>query len=209
MDRKVKIAVFILLLFYTVGIIGIVFESTRSFILSLSGLNLLLTIGVFVWANESYSLKFFSFSFLIVLLGYLIEVLGVHTGLPFGDYAYGNSLGIKLLEVPLIIGINWLLLVFCTNGIVSKYFQNSFLIAFCAGFLMIFLDFFIEPLSHLLDFWYWKSNVIPVKNYMAWFVVSFAFHYLFSKFELKIKYELACFVFCVQCTFFAILNVFL
>jgi putative membrane protein len=40
-----------------------------------------------------------------------LEVVGVKTGLIFGEYKYGSTLGIKLFEVPLIIGFNWVFVI--------------------------------------------------------------------------------------------------
>ena len=40
-------------------------------------------------------------------IGFSAELIGVHSGMLFGNYSYGNNLGLKLAEVPLIIGINW------------------------------------------------------------------------------------------------------
>ena len=37
---------------------------------------------------------------MIVLIGFVIEVIGVKTGYVFGSYSYGDSLGFKILEVP-------------------------------------------------------------------------------------------------------------
>src|SRR4051812_12976794 len=38
---------------------------------------------------------------------YGIEVLGVHSGVPFGDYRYGTALGPALWGVPIVIGLAW------------------------------------------------------------------------------------------------------
>jgi putative membrane protein len=39
-------------------------------------------------------------------------MLGVHTGILFGNYKYGNALGLKLNDVPILIGINWFIVVY-------------------------------------------------------------------------------------------------
>ena len=39
--------------------------------------------------------------------GLAVEVVGVHTGLPFGRYRYDSSLGPQLLHVPVIIALAW------------------------------------------------------------------------------------------------------
>jgi len=44
--------------------------------------------------------------------GMLAEVVGVATGLPFGAYAYSDSLGAKLLGVPLVIPLAWAMMAY-------------------------------------------------------------------------------------------------
>ncbi len=66
----------------------------------------------------------------IFLISYFVEVAGVRTGLIFGPYSYGRGLGLKLLDTPLLIGLNWVLLVYCTAAIFEKipvghYWKNS------------------------------------------------------------------------------------
>jgi len=39
--------------------------------------------------------------------GLVVEAIGVRTGLPFGDYGYDDSLGTRLLDVPLIVPLAW------------------------------------------------------------------------------------------------------
>jgi len=39
--------------------------------------------------------------------GLAIEAVGVATGFPFGSYVYGDALGPKLLDVPLVVPLAW------------------------------------------------------------------------------------------------------
>jgi len=50
----------------------------------------------------------------VSIIGFLIEVIGVKTGYIFGRYYYGQSLGYHLLSVPLLIGLNWGVLLYST-----------------------------------------------------------------------------------------------
>ena len=40
-------------------------------------------------------------------IGLLAEILGVHTGLPFGSYTYADTLGPKFAGVPVVIPLAW------------------------------------------------------------------------------------------------------
>ena len=55
----------------------------------------------------------------IACLGFFIEVIGVKTGFIFGSYYYGAAMGIKILAVPLLIGLNWSILVYSTSLVVQ------------------------------------------------------------------------------------------
>lgn len=48
------------------------------------------------------------------------EIIGVNTGILFGDYAYGTVMGPKLLGVPFLIGINWFVIVFCCGSLMQE-----------------------------------------------------------------------------------------
>jgi len=72
-------------------------------------------------------------------VGFGVEVLGVKTELIFGSYHYGESLGYKWLSVPLLIGVNWCMLLYCTSQL-SK-FKNFIINALFGAALMVVLDF--------------------------------------------------------------------
>ena len=116
---------------------------------------------------------------IIAFFGFSIEVLGVKTGYIFGSYHYGNSLGFKLKSVPILIGINWAILLYCTAQFAQT--KNPILNAFIGAFLMVALDFFLEQNAAKFDFWYWKNNIIPMQNYLAWFTISLTLNLIFQK----------------------------
>ena len=52
---------------------------------------------------------------LTMFLGFGVEVIGVETGLLFGDYEYGSGLGPKVLKVPMLMGVLWWILLLGTH----------------------------------------------------------------------------------------------
>ena len=66
-------------------------------------------------------LRFFIFAFSI---GFLVEVIGVNYGIIFGNYTYGKVLGFKVLNVPLMIGVNWFFLSIACGGISDIFFNK-------------------------------------------------------------------------------------
>ncbi|EMR01775.1 carotenoid biosynthesis protein [Cesiribacter andamanensis] len=141
-------------------------------------------------------------------MGYGVEVLGVHTGAIFGEYWYGGAFGPKVLEVPLLIGLNWLVLVYCCGTICQRLALPTPLKAALAAALMVGLDFFIEPISARYDFWYWQENIIPAQNFIAWFITAFLLLVLFYVLPIRRGNFLALPLYIMQLLFFASLLLF-
>jgi putative membrane protein len=147
------------------------------------------------------------YALVVFVCGFLIEWVGVETGRIFGSYFYGNNLGIKLFDVPLIIGINWLLLSYCSSVIASNIIgnKNAVLLSAIGALLMVLVDFFIEQRAPDFDFWYWQNNVVPLQNYTAWFAFAFAFNFLFFKLHINNKNPIAPVLYLLQLLFFVAL----
>jgi putative membrane protein len=131
--------------------------------------------------------------------------MGIHTGFPFGNYEYGQTLGFKLFEVPLVIGVNWLLLVYLTGNLFAKKIKNDWLAACLAALLMVAIDFFIEPVAINLDFWSWEGNIIPISNYLGWLGVSFIIQLLYRKSGFLKENKISSYLLINLTMFFAIL----
>jgi putative membrane protein len=120
-------------------------------------------------------------SALVFVIGFAVEWIGVHTSLLFGIYWYGANLGPKLLNVPLIIGVNWAMLSALTSAIGSKLFKQLTLQVVGSALLMTGMDWLMEPVAVKSDFWHWKNGIIPVYNFVCWFLVSLVTNWIFIK----------------------------
>ncbi len=174
---KEQWSVFILLLFHLVGVIGLASPFHDLFAL-LSPMNLLLTLGILVVNHQGTTKKLLLVGSAVALIGYLAEVIGVHTGAIFGTYHYGKNLGFKVAEVPLIIGVNWFILVYasayCAQHLTKNWKKFQWLKYPIGAGIMVSLDFLIEPIAIQLDFWQWQDNHIPVQNFIGWFLIALA-----------------------------------
>lgn len=198
---KKNIPIIVICVFHLVGLVG--FIKNPDFFKLLSPVNLLLSVGLILWSSQQKNSQFYSALLFVTFLGFGVEVLGVKSGAIFGSYYYGNSFGFKLFSVPLLIGINWGILLYATAQLST--FKNGFFNALFGAFLMVFLDFFIEQNASKFDFWYWENNVIPFQNYMAWFIISFLFNLIVQKHLSKKKNNAAKAFYFVQLVFFAAL----
>jgi len=169
-----------LTLAYLAGIIGLRLPATASLFQALVPLNLLASLVLLLLFHTDWNRSFLFYGVLALLVGFWVEVLGVQTGFVFGEYAYGPTLGWKWLDVPLIIGVNWLMLTYCCGTLCDRLPVPVYLKAMLAASLMVLLDIFIEPVAVQLDFWTWFGADVPLRNYLGWWVVSlvlFSFWY--------------------------------
>ena len=195
------------MVFYTVGVFGISIPELRNQVIALTPFNLLLTAVLLIWGLGIYTLKVFYAICSAFILGYLIEVVGVASGVLFGEYQYGNPLGWKLFDVPLIIGVNWFILSFSSLGIVGRFISNKVFKVVLASLLMMFLDVLIEPVAINLDFWTWAKVDVPFQNYVMWFFSAIFINSIVCVFVREIDFKTSVFVFLAQVYFFTFLNV--
>jgi uncharacterized membrane protein len=202
------VSIFILVVLYGVGIGGIL-SAHRAWFLDLTPLTLLISCTLLLLNQHQWNVLFTLTLLITWSVGYGIEVAGVHTGMIFGEYTYGETLGWKWLEVPLIIGCNWLLLVYTTGVVVARLRIPRVMRAVTAAALMTLLDLLIEPVAIAYDFWSWKLGSPPLQNYIAWLAVSFSLAMLFQYTPFLKKNRVAFVVLVLQFVFFGILNLLL
>ena len=208
-------------LMYIVGTLGLIFPYTQPYFKLASAFNLWISLILLLLFHKQYNKPFIVTAIVIFLAGFFIEVIGVHTGIIFGKYWYGQTLGTKVLGVPLVIGANWLLLIYCSTVITQKIFEilkeklpqnllfdSIFLKSVFASSLMVCLDYLIEPVAIHLDFWHWQNEQIPIQNFQAWFLIAFLLNYTFLRGKFTKSNPLAILIFTLQFAFFVSINIF-
>lgn len=195
------IAAGILWLFHISGIIGISLGHLDWFA-SRTSLNLIiLGLVLFIYFPVN-RLKLWSIFIALASIGIFVEYLGVNYGLFFGEYSYGENMGPKIGGVPWLIGLNWALLTFITGAIANYLANHWFLKSLLGTFLMLFLDIFMETSAPIFDFWEFKGGYAPIDNYIAWGIVAFIMHIIFSALKLKGNLMISLHMFFVQLVFF-------
>ncbi len=198
-----------LFIFYAIGLAGMVIPYTHEIFKALVPLNLLLNVGLLLVYHGNITMRFVFYAFLIFFLGLLIEILGVETGVIFGEYAYGTTLGPKIFHTPLMIGVNWFMLVYITLTISHRFFEVRYFRVLMAAVMMVVYDFALEPAAIALNMWSW-GGAVPMQNYIAWLVISFILIYISDHARLvEPKNKIAAPLFYVQILFFIGLDVFL
>ena len=203
---KHKLAAYFFVIYYAVGVIGLSLPTTRQLFIGLMPLSLLLSSTILLFFHKRWRKTDMLIFVIIALAGYLIEVLGVHTGQVFGSYYYGRALGFKLFDTPLLNGLNWLMLTYCVYAIMEDTKLFWPLKALMAAVLMVVYDIVMEPAAIRLDMWSWGGGPIPLQNYQAWFVISLVFLVTMHMAGIKMKNKVAPWLFGSQFVFFLLLN---
>jgi bisanhydrobacterioruberin hydratase len=200
---KLYFSVFIVWLFHISALIGIALGHEAWFIPK-TPLTLGLCLGLIVWNIPKLMPKDLLALVVPFAIGMIAEMLGVNFGLIFGHYQYGNNLGIKILGVPLMIGVNWVILTYATVAIAQKLSHHLLISSIVAALLMVLLDVSIEQLAPRFDFWRFQNGVVPLQNYVGWFGVSLVGNIIFGTMFKKGNFTLALHIYCAFYVFFTV-----
>jgi bisanhydrobacterioruberin hydratase len=196
---------------YTAGALGLFFKPTKLIFQILTPFHLLAVV-IFLFSAQKIDKRLVIYILGIALMGFSIEYLGVKTGILFGVYDYDKTLGFKVMEVPPLIGVNWLIMVYIgtiTGFHIFKEKSNRLLIALFCGLSITAIDYFVEPVATKTDMWTWEGGSPPLQNFICWFIFGTSMSYIFQPF-LNHRYNCrAVFVFGLQLFFFAFLYFFL
>lgn len=200
-------AVRFLYLIYFVGIIGHISEAVRPLMLTITPYVLLISGAIiFYFLIRDAKQRIIIFATILYSMTFIVEVIGVKTGLIFGNYFYGDTLGFKFFDVPLIIGFNWVLIILGSIFIAEQVNNKPLLTALLAGTLALLFDVILEPVAVKLNYWGWENNIIPLKNYLAWFLITFFSSLMYDAFKLNLKNRIIEQYYIIQLLFFLILS---
>ncbi len=221
-----NIALFLALLFHVSGAIGMILTPYKDWFISYTPFTLLVMFVLLLLTQEQKNSWFWLFVVLCFITGLAVEIIGVNKGWIFGEYVYGDVLGPKLLNVPLLIGVNWFTAVYCAANLV--YVLNEWLFkklgndmrpsiavmlfAFVTDAAMVttFFDWIMEPTAVQLGFWKWlPAGEIPLYNFICWFVISALLQTAFRLFKFPKPNQFAVHLLIIELLFFLVLQTFL
>ena len=208
-DNKelIYFSIFIVWLVNISGFFGILSDQ-KDFFLSSSPYVLTMTLFLLV-LNNSIDKKFLTRLFFIFLLGLSVEIIGVNFSFFFGEYKYGDNLGVKIFDVPIVIGFNWVLLIILTGNFANRIFPKSIIGKVLFGStMMILLDLLIEISAPKLDYWEFTTNPVPLSNYFWWFIFSIIFHLIYQSNNNK-EFLVSTNILVIHFLFFGLLALFL
>lgn len=210
--KKLKIAKQIplyFIVFYIVGLILFAVPFTRELFISITAFTLLLVIGIVFYFHHQWNNKTFIVFASIILLSFLLEMIGVSTGKLFGNYQYDNGLGLKLFDTPIIIGLNWLFLVYASQSIASRISQKSISKIVIGATLMVTYDLLMEWVAPTMNMWHFTTPYPPIENFVTWFMAAIIFHTLLVVSNINVENKHARSLFWIQMGFFLIIAIFM
>ncbi len=204
-DKWILITRIFLVIFYGVGVAGFLIPATHDLFQRLVPLNLIISTVLLFLFHQNWSLRQVAVFSALAFSGYFIEVIGVQTGIIFGDYAYGKALGLKIFGTPLLIGLNWLILIYCIYVLFPKINQKWYY-PFSGAAMLVLYDVIMEPVAISTDMWTWERENIPVQNYIAWYLIALLMLITLKIFRVSYQNRLAPWLLIIQFVFFILLR---
>ncbi len=144
------------------------------------------TVGVFFLATTSHALVHrgvrWAGGYLLLTAGtgLLAEAVGVATGLPFGDYAYADSLGPQVLGVPVVIPLAWAMFGYPCLLVGQRLGGTPLRATLVGGWALASWDLFLDPQMVEAGHWAWRdvqvglpgAPDVPLSNTLGWVVVG-------------------------------------
>lgn len=202
--NKTHIAIFTIWLFHVSALIGILLFDQTSWFISKTPLNLFLCFLLLAWVFPLRKQKEILLFGALFLAGMLAEIIGVQTGVLFGDYTYGDNLGPKFYGVPLTIGTNWAVLTFITGCIANTWTGSPSFRVIAGVALMLFLDLLLEGIAPPFDFWEFSGGVAPIFNYICWGLLALLMQIAYNYLKIKGNYRFSLHLFLAQALFFLV-----
>ena len=203
MNIKIRLYIGLVWLSTLSGIFGIM-SSASAIFLALTPLYLSLNFIIILFSLKDNPNRVILAISIPILLGFITEVLGVNFDLIYGSYTYGENLGLKVYGVPLVICLNWCLLTIVSSDVAKLTTQNKGVRIMIGALLMVILDFLIEISAPRFDFWVFKDGIVPLQNYLAWFIVASIAHWWYQSFKIETNSKISCHIITCLFVFFSV-----
>lgn len=127
-----------------------------------------------------------------MVFAFLLEWLGVSTGFPFTSYSYTDELGLRVLDVPLLIPVAWTMAAYpallLARTLAARSRWNPVTASAIGAVAMTAWDVFLDPQMVAAGYWTWVQPFwslpgvpgIPGLNFAGWLLGSFVLMLLLS-----------------------------
>lgn len=197
----------IAVIFHLVGLVGIGFLHSP-LITQTTPFHLLLMFALLLLSYKEQWKQYAAWWVPAFIIGFVVEWIGVHTGMLFGSYHYTNVLGVQLAAIPLLIGCNWVVVLTGAISLALVLKTNRWATAAIAATIATAYDWVLEPIAVRLGYWQWHGGEIPLYNYVSWWATGYLLAILWQYAAIRPnKFGITLFI--IQLLFFIILRVLL
>lgn len=112
----------------------------------------------------------------LVAYTYLVEIVAVRTGYPYGEFQYGISLGPMFMDIPLALPLFFIPLVLNSYLLCILLFESASNILYRIPLvvaIVIVIDMVLDPAAVAIGFWSYDIGVyygVPISNYIGWII---------------------------------------
>ncbi|MFN0083188.1 MAG: carotenoid biosynthesis protein [Ferruginibacter sp.] len=225
LKSRTQIATALAIFFHMIGLVGMFFN--KEFFLAATPFNLLLMFLLLLYTQRTINIPFVVLMVVCFVTGISVEIIGTSTGYLFGEYAYGSALGPTIKNVPWVIGINWITIIYCSGVAVHMLLERLsakletvtgapspairyFSVISDGAMLAVFFDWIMEPAAIKLGYWQWLGDgEIPAYNYLCWFIISMGLMGVFTFLKFEKKNIFAVNLLLIMMMFFMLIRTFL
>jgi uncharacterized membrane protein len=113
-------------------------------------------------------------------IGLTAEVVGVHTGMPFGHYVYADSLGPTIVGVPAVVALAWAMMAWPAALVARLLVASTAARVLVGTWALASWDLFLDPPMVAAGHWRWAAprphlpgvETVPLTDLAGWLVVS-------------------------------------
>lgn len=112
--------------------------------------------------------------------GLIVELIGLATAFPFGEYAYSGDLGPAIAGVPLVVPLAWSMMAYPCLLAAQRLSSTTMGTALFGGWLLASWDLFLDPQMVGQGYWTWADaswhlpgiSAIPLQNFLGWLLAA-------------------------------------
>lgn len=189
-------AVVLLMIIYMTSLVGFTTAHQQAWYLYYTPYFILLNAILLLLYQKEWSKSTLYFGASSILLGFVVEVIAVQTASVYGSYNFGETFGFRVVGVPLVLPIYWLVNALSTACLVHKLpLKNPWILSALGALLMVLLTGTIHQVAPKLDFWSISSPNGFLRLSLVWFLFGFALQYLFIHLKVGTKNPMAVYVY--------------
>jgi len=110
----------------------------------------------------------------------LVEAIGLATGYPYGEYRYGDVLGPRLLGVPFLVPLAWLMMAWPSWVLAARLARRPVARVAVAAAVFAAWDVVLDPQMVQAGYWTWAHprpglpgiDTVPLTNLGGWLLAG-------------------------------------